>query len=398
MLGSRYHVKFKSLLHMAYANLKSKKFRSTVTVVGIAIGAGSVFLLISFGLGLQNLVERQISDGLSISTIDVSVSGSRLLKISDESIKNISAIDHVESASGFYAKASKMTISGSTADVVLYGIDNLYIKTSDFVMKAGRIINPANPNEIVISSSVLEALGVTDLSGIVGSSVNVQIRLEADQVVDQKFDIVGVMAPGTGSEAFVSSSAPRSLGIENFTGAKVLVDHRDQATQVRKVIEGMGYVTSSPIDTLNQVDQFFKILRLILVSFGAIGMVIAILGMINTLTVSLLERTKEVALMLALGARPRDMKLLFIIESQLLSLTGAVSGMLGAGLIGLAIDFVLNQLAQSRGATGGFSVFSAPWWLILVSLLSMALVGLVVAYIPATRASRINSIDALRRE
>lgn len=127
-------------------------------------------------------------------------------------------------------------------------------------------------------------------------------------------------------------------------------------------------------------------------------MVIAILGMINTLTVSLLERTKEVALMLALGARPRDMKMLFIIESQLLSLTGAIAGMLGAGLIGLIIDIVLSQLAQSRGAMDGFSVFAMPLWLILVTLMSMALVGLIVAYIPATRVSRISSIEALRRE
>ena len=397
-LEGKRHARLHDLLYMAYANLRSKKFRSSITIIGIAIGAGSIFLLMSFGLGLQNLVTKQISDGISVNTIDVSVAGSRLLKIDDDAIRNMSAIDGVTDASGFFAQASKLKISGASADAVLYGIDDLYLKTGNFTLVAGRNIDPTKSNEIMIGSSILEALGMTDFTKVIDTKVRVQSKLSDDENIDRDFTVVGVVSSSDGSESFVSSNIFYDLEADKYVGVKVLATDRDHVPTIRQTIEGMGYVTASPVDTLNQVDQFFRVLRLILVGFGTIGMVIAILGMINTLTISLLERTKEVALMLALGARPKDMKILFIIEAQLLSLLGALCGIISAVLIGSVIDVILNRLAIGRGAMDGFSVFATPLWLIVITLVAMALVGLVVAYIPAMRASRINSIEALRRE
>ena len=397
-LEGKRHARFHDLLYMAYANLRSKKFRSSITIIGIAIGAGSIFLLMSFGIGLQNLVTKQISDGISINTIDVSVAGSKLLKIDDDAIRNMSAINGVTETSGFFAKASKLTVNDATADAVLYGIDDLYLKTGNFNLVAGRNIDPTKSDEIMIGSSILEALGVTDFTKVIDTEVQVQSKLSDDESIDRNFTVVGVVSSSDGSESFVSSDVFYDLEADKYIGVKVLATDREHVPTIRQAIEGMGYVTASPVDTLNQVDQFFRVLRLILVGFGTIGMVIAILGMINTLTISLLERTKEVALMLALGARPKDMKILFIIEAQILSLSGAVFGIIGALLAGFVVDIVMNRLAVGRGAMDGFSVFATPIWLIAATLFSMVVVGLVVAYIPAMRASRINSIEALRRE
>ena len=127
-------------------------------------------------------------------------------------------------------------------------------------------------------------------------------------------------------------------------------------------------------------------------------MVIAVLGMLNTLTVSLLERTKEIALMIALGARPKDMRRLFVVEAVVLSLIGAVIGIAVAMLLGLVVDAVLNQYANGRGIVDHFTLFANPPLLIIGVLLFMVLIGVLVSFVPARRAARINPIEALRQE
>ncbi len=392
------HIRFRALLHMAVANLRFKAFRSAITIIGIAIGTGSIFILMSFGLGLQDLVAKQISQGQSINTIDVGTSGSQVLKINSAAVKNIAAIQHVQSVSGFYAKASKLTVGGATADVVAYGVDPLYLRTSNLSMSAGTNIDPNKTNQVAISASILEAIGITDAKRALGTTTDITIKLPDDSSLRKTLTIVGVIASGNGSEAFLSHKLFEGEHTTDYAGAKALVDTRAHVTDTRRAIEGLGFVTTSPVDTLNQVDQFFRVLRIILVGFGAVGMTIAILGMINTLTVSLLERTREVALMLALGARPQDMRLLFTLEAVTLSIVGGIIGIISAMILGAGVDIVLNTAARSRGAVERFTVFASPFWLIILALAAMALVGFLVAYAPARRASRINSIDALRRE
>src|SRR5206468_3453072 len=110
----------------------------------------------------------------------------------------------------------------------------------------------------------------------------------------------------------------------------------------RKQIESMGFLTTSPIDTIEQINQMFKFFNVLLAGFGAIGMIVAVLGMFNTLTISLLERTKEVGLMITLGGRNRDMRKLFIFEAVLLSVAGAVIGIVSAIILGQIINLVMN--------------------------------------------------------
>lgn len=387
-----------ALLRMAVKNLGYKKLRNGLTIVGIMIGTGSVFMLLSFGLGLQSLVEQQITDGRSMNTIDVTATGSRVLKIDDTAIKDISEIKHVRSTGGVFVRASKLTIKGAAADVVAYGVDDLYLQTANLAIRAGKQLDPKAANEVVLSNSILEAIGIKNPKDAIGETVVIKFKNPSGKYVEKELQVAGVIASGNGTEAFVSDQIFKEAGVRTYSQVKVLADDTDNVIGVRKIIESMGYDTASPLDTLKQVGQFFRVFRIILVSFGCIGMIIAILGMINTLTISLLERTREVALMLALGARPRDMQNLFIIEALLLSLLGGAVGIICALGLSRFVDAVLNELAKSRGTTAHFSVFASPPWLVLLALLIMALIALLVAYIPAKRAGHIDSIEVLRSE
>ena len=132
-----------------------------------------------------------------------------------------------------------------------------------------------------------------------------------------------------------------------------------------------------------------------IIGLGSIGMVVAILGMFNTLTIALLERTKEIGLMKTLGGRKKDMLLLFMIEALLLSVIGASIGILLSVLLGKAANYILNN---TRDLTETYNLFSIPAWLVVGLIIFMVCIGLSVVYFPARRAQKINPIDALRRE
>jgi putative ABC transport system permease protein len=167
---------------------------------------------------------------------------------------------------------------------------------------------------------------------------------------------------------------------------------------LRQEIENMGYQTSSPLDTIDQVNRFFNFFNLILVAFGGTGMLIATIGMLNTLTVALIERTKEVGLMMALGARRRDMKRLFITEALLLTSIGGMFGIVASIFAQVIINAISNHLAATRGVSESFSLFATPPWLILAVPAFICVVGYLVSIVPARRASKIAPVDALRRE
>ena len=140
------------------------------------------------------------------------------------------------------------------------------------------------------------------------------------------------------------------------------------------------------------------ILQMVFIGFGGIGMVIAILGMFNTLTISLLERTREIGLLIEFGARRRDIKRLFIIESLMLSILGGLIGLISAFMLGKIADVAISSFARSRGVQESVSAFMVTPQLAIMTLVLSALFGLAVVYFPARRASRIDPIDALRYE
>lgn len=392
------HIRFIKLVRLALRDLLFKRTRSILTILGVMLGIGLIFGLVSFGLGLQNLVQQQIVDGKTINTIDISSASSKIIALTPDNLHKVGAIEHVKAVGGTYVAASKLSLDGSETDVVTYGVDDVYLGVSNLGIQLGDSLDATRTDQVIVSKVLLEALGAHNPQTALGKQLSLKVSWSESQSFTTPLRIVGIIDSGNGSEVFISSKIFTKAGVPSYASGKALVDARSNVADVRRSIESLGFTTASPIDTLDQVDQFFRIFNLLLVGLGGISVLVAILGMVNTLTVSLMERTKEISLMVAIGARPQDMQRLFICEALLLSFTGGVAGMAGVGLLAGLINFVLNQFAKGRGVVDHFSVFAFPPWLILVTLVVVFVIGLLVALAPARRAARINPIEALRRE
>lgn len=404
MLNNSRGVDRKILLLIAYRNLVSKKLRTALTLFGIAIGIGSIYFLLSFGLGLQNIVTNEVIGNQSIKTVDISTPNSRIIKLDDITNQRVGDITNVEKIGTAYYYPGSFKLSSAETDAIVYGVDKGYEELTYLNVIEGTLPSSSDEtNPIIINVSALESIGLADSpQTVVGQSISILVPLDKESrlktPLDKEYTIVGVISSGGGPELFIRSDEFRNLGVDAATQLKVGVTSVDDIKLVRSQIESFGLETQSPADTVEEIDTIFRYFNMMLLGFGGVGMIIAVLGMFNTLTISLLERTKEIGLMVSLGARSIDMRFLFVFEALLLSLFGAVLGIIGATLLSLVVNLLLNALSKSRGIEDSFWLFSYPWWLLVGSIIFMVIVGFVVVWLPAKRAEKINPIDALRRE
>lgn len=397
-------IKSTILISIAYKNIVYKKLRTILTVFGIAIGIGSIYFLLSFGLGLQHLVTNRVIGDQSIRTIEVVPTNSQILKLDDVSVNRIKEISNISDTGSAYYFPGSFKISNSESDGIVYGIDKGYEELTYLNLIEGtKISESKEAKPIIINTSALKSIGVTEEPRqVIGKTVDIVVPLAKSNnpsyTYKETFTVVGVIDSGSGAEIFIPSKIFKEQGIPNLTQLKVGAQDVNSVPTIRTQIESLGFDTKSPVDTLNEINKVFHILNIVLVGFGGIGMIIAILGMFNTLTISLLERTREIGLMIALGGRPIDMRKIFIFEALMLSILGSLIGVMGAIILSWLVNLILNILASQRGVEQSFSVFSNNPFLIIGVIIFMIVVGLSVVILPAIRAQKINPIDALRRE
>ncbi len=391
-----------TLAYIAWQNLVHKKLRTFLTVFGVIIGIGAICFLLSFGVGLQELVTKEVIGNQSINSVEISSPNSKIIKLDEKNIEKVRSLPHISQLGSSFSYAGGLLYGASEVDTVVYGVDAQYQKLTNLNTSEGRLIEKEDGKVALVNKTALSTIGITDSKAIINRDITLNIPITNSETgtkeIKDTFRVVGVIDSGKGAEIFIPNFVFENAGITTYSQIKLVADDNKNVSNLRKQIESLGFETSSPSDTIEQINQIFQFFTIMLVGFGAIGMIIAVLGMFNTLTISLLERTKELGLMIALGGRNKDMKLLFIFEAVILSVVGAVAGIILAMIHAGIVNLIMNGFARSRGVTEPFSLFSFPFWLIGGLVLFMVIVGLAVVYFPAKRAEKINPIEALRRE
>jgi hypothetical protein len=185
---------------------------------------------------------------------------------------------------------------------------------------------------------------------------------------------------------------------EGYDSAIVRVDDPLALTAVRKRLQELGFASFSIVDQLEQFRTVFLIIDSVLGLLGGISLLVASFGIANTMIMSILERTREIGIMKAIGAEDREIKLIFFVEAAVLGLFGGILGVLAAW----AIDAIANRLAyrfilKPQGASF-VDFFSLPLWLSFGAILFALIVSILAALYPAARAARIDPVRALRHD
>jgi putative ABC transport system ATP-binding protein len=388
------------LTELSFRNLFFKKFRTVITILGVALGTGFVVLLLSLGYGVEKLVVDRIAEAQDLNQIDVFPKVGSQLVLDDnlvEKIVSLSGVDKVYNIKNF---PGRIDYSGSTIDVVAYGVEYGYLESAPVEKIAGEYFtSDSDLADVVINKEYLNLLGLDE--DVVGNDLSLNI---IQSIPNEDFEkqsmlirIVGVVEDDSSPVIYLQMQAVELYTLPNYSQSTVVINKGASLDTVRKQIESLGLETFSVMDTINQVENLFAFLRYGLLIFGVMAFTISFLGMINTLMVSLLERTREVGLMKIIGMKRNEIRFVFITESMLIGFLGGVIGILLGILGGYIVSVIVYLLSVSRGID--FLMISYfPLYLILLVIFCTTVLGFFTGLYPANRAVKIPPLDALRYE
>lgn len=398
-------MKLKNIIRMAFENLMSNRSRTIVTIIGIIIGIGAIVFLVSLGYSLQDLVKKQVANMDELYNIDVTLGGSSILKITDDSVAKIKELPNVDSVYPVISTGAKIHYNKTTTDGIAFATNTDYLNRFKIKPELGQNFTNDDAKEMMINQSALDLIGIKDAKSSIGKNVKIDLIVaknllnndEQKTITDLEYKIVGIYNLEDTPYVYLPQKTLLAQKITNYSSLKVRVVNKNKIIETRKAIENIGFKTEYVGDTISQINSVFRIFKITLASFGLIATMVAALGMFNTLTVSLLERIREIGLMKALGAKKKDIYLLFITESLIMGIAGGIFGLVLGHGIGLLLSSVLNIIALSVGGTP-VEFFHTPILFAVLILGFSLLVGFITGIYPAKRAVKIDPLDALKYE
>jgi len=412
---------------MAFKALKDRKLRSALTVLGIVIGSALIVALVASTGGLTASVTNQI-EKIGVTTITVFPTSPRN-PVTDLDIDAVREIVGVAEVIPYYSQRLILSSGSDTLSVSLYGIEQakLQLLYKSLVISQGTLADEYDPTGIVIGSAIanptsgsFSPVGLNDMLVLQGSS-----SPSSTSTPTYSFIVKGILAPfgaagfvNIDETVFMSLNGARLLfGSAYYSGLYVIAESPDVVNSVVTSLQthfGSNARVTSSSAFLSTVQSITGQLTIFLGSVATVSLFVAGVGITNTMYISVIERTREIGILKAIGFRPKQILSLFLWEAAVTGMLGSIFGTLtGVGLsylLGGGLPFFGGARTSGGGAPGGgggpgqtvlgassFSpVFSAN--LMVFSLVFPVAIAVLAGFYPAWRASRMNTVTALKYE
>ncbi len=416
-------MKLSKIFQLSLNMLVHSKLRSWLTIIGIFIGVAAVVAIISVGQGLQENVNSQIQ-GLGQDLISISAGSSRAFggpgsgggstatnvkKLSERDVQALKLVPGIKYINPSISGRADIKYQSETASMSIQGGDPALLK--EFVTTAidsGRYIGQGEIRAVVIGDRVARDVFRGDLN--VGYLITIN---------DIPFRVVGILEPSSGfgssdNAIYMSTKDARevlsdTLELEEneYSSISVKVDDptlvEEVTNKIETTLQNVHHVTPDKQDfsvtsAAALQERFSAITSGVTIFLGviaAVSLFVGGIGVANTMFTSVLEKTKDIGIMKAIGAKNSDILLIFLFNSGLLGLVGGILGI----IFGVSISYILPSIGFQigPGGNGGLNtVISLN--LLIFSLVFSMLIGMISGALPAYRASKLKPIEALRHE
>jgi putative ABC transport system permease protein len=449
-------MKPRDLTDLALRNLREAILRNTLTTLGVAVGVASLVAMLSLGVGLQQLASKRLSQSGLFDTIVVTPKNNfrgmgrpqrepqsdkppRVLD--DDARKEIEKLANVIEVYPQVRFFTEVRFNDKPFATVVAGMPDSSRNSGSFDGMQGSFFSSPTANEAILQIEFAKDLSDKPAS-LVGQDLVLRYAerqaLPADNsggatsdgsgggfsVVPKelRLKIVGIVEtePAQGYGGYGNARLLMPLQTAATLRAAQVNDLRDivrdsaankttypslsvrakspsQVEAIETCIKNMGFAAFSLLDASKSLRTFFSVFDSLLGIFGSLALAVSTLGIVNTLVMAILERRREIGVLKALGATDSDVKKLFFVEAGVMGFFGGIFGVLFGWLLGRAITIGTN-LYLKRQNLNPIELSSVTWWLILAALVFGVLVSLAAGLYPASRAAKLNPVDALRYE
>jgi putative ABC transport system permease protein len=404
-------MRIQDLAQLSTRMFKTNPLRTWLTILGMGVGTGAVVVLVGLGFGLQKIILEQIVFGETLLSLGVSSTGAQGLQLTPETVVEFEKNEAVLDAAPLAKFPALITYKGLTGNVFVQGVEPPYLRYAGVTASAGKVFGEediSDTNSIMLSPATLKLFGISDeeVNNFIGEKVSFRLLVPANDgtdnvneiIIDKEYTVRGITKEqGVLNVMMMLPELHNYVGIDEYERIQVRVDSNENLSIVEDKLIEDGYRVTALSKTVEQASKIFQGIQVVLATFGGIALLVSAIGMFNTMTVTLLERTKEIGIMRTLGASPNDVKNLFVSESIVVGFLGGVSGILMGVFLGLAINLFLNLVASQFGGQS-VTLFSFPLYFLSFIALFSAVVGYLTGIFPAKRASTLNPLDAIRYE
>lgn len=404
-------MKVQDLAQLSTRMFKTNPLRTWLTILGMGVGTGAVVVLVGLGFGLQQIILEQIVFGETLLSLGVSSTGSQGIRLTPDTVLEFKKNPAVLDASPLARFPALITYKGLTGNIFIQGVEPPYLRYAGITASFGEVFtdeDAGDTNSIMISPATLKLFGIEteDVSKFIGEKVMLRLLIPADDgtnainevLIDKEYTVRGITKEeGVLNALMMLPELKNYVEVEEYERIQVRVDLNTNLPIVEESLIEQGYRVTALSKTVEQASKIFQGIQAVLATFGGIALIVSAIGMFNTMTVTLLERTKEIGIMRTLGASPNDVKYLFVSESVVVGFLGGLSGIVMGVTLGVTVNIFLNIIA---GQFGGQAVrlFAFPLDFLLFITLFSAAVGYLTGIFPARRASKLNPLDAIRYE
>jgi len=380
---------------------RTRPQRTWLTILGIGVGIGAVVTLVGLGYGLQGILLERIIFGESLLSLNVSNPPSRAILLSKQTTQDFLKIPHVEDIAPLTSYNTLMTMSNLSGNVELEAVGIKYFRYAGIPVKVGRFFANNETNKIIVSFTTLKLFGVSSTEAL-GKKVKFKVFVPTEGTeelkevsLDKEYEIVGIVESPSLLVYMPIDELASHISIPFYERVEVKVDESKNLDVVQREIIKRGFIVSALSKTVEQANKIFRGVQITLGLFGGIALIVSAIGMFNTMTVTLLERTNEIGIMRTIGASSKDILVLFLSESVILGFLGGVVGV-GIGVaIGKLLNALLTMLAHRMGGVA-VTLFVFPYWFLGFVVAFSGFMGLITGIFPARKASTLNPLDAIR--
>ncbi len=401
----------KDYFNFAFKSFKARKVRTYLTMLGIFIGVAAVVSLISIGQGLQGALtstfESMGTDKIFvIPGLNFGMPTTGVTEMDDDDVEVIEKTEGVEKTSSFIFRLIKVKYKEEVKYVWVNGLPvdreslELIESIQTFNVVEGRDFKSGDKHKAIIGSMYAEG-------DVFSKGLRVRDKLEIE---GKEFKIIGIMDPignpQDDSQVLIPIDAAREIFNEpnkvdyimvkakaGYDVEQVAEDIKKNLREHRDLDEGEeDFTVQASSQLIGSFGTVFKIVTIFLVGIACISLFVGGIGIMNTMYTSILERTNEIGVMKAIGAKNSNILLIFLIESGILGLVG--------GGVGVLLGVGLAELVEFSAASANLSLLKAsfPWYLVIGALLFSFIIGVMSGVLPARAASKLKPVDALRYE
>lgn len=391
------------LLKLSLRMFKARTMRTLLTILGMSVGIAAIIFLVSFGYGLQRTLLQKITTSDALVSLDVTVGKEEGPgKLDTAAIQEIEVIENISEVIPVLELSGQGKFGDITLDINTVSSTASLLKAEGLKIDFGRLFTKDETHSIVITKAVAQVFNTTP-EEMIGTNVSLTIFQEdrsdssskRNAFTPQKsYTVVGV-AQGDENIVYLSLNSLTDFPLTSYTKLKVKCASTDVLGSVREAIESRGFVASSISETIDQANKVFRAVQIVLMIFGMIALIVSAIGMFNTMTIALLERTEEIGIMKSIGASRSSISLMFMMESTLMGFLGALGGVILGMIEGQVLNLLINAVAERFGGES-VSLFFSPIWFILTVIAFGAFVGFLTGLFPARKASHIDALEALR--